>query len=106
MATLILDTDVDESWIPAIGDFEQRLDLLHARSRVKAARDLDEVAEGLRIVVRTQCNQKLLCEPESTSMRLPDSHKTSSLLFYVASAYSQQRNDKYASRPNIHISKV
>ena len=46
--------DVGEPWISAIGDFEQRLDTLYARSRVKAARDLGEVAEGLRIVVCTQ----------------------------------------------------
>ena len=47
-----MDTDVGEPWIAAITDFEQRLDVLKARSRVKAARDLGDVAEGLRIVVR------------------------------------------------------
>jgi hypothetical protein len=52
LAITILDTDVGEPWIAAITDFEQRLDVLKARSRVKAARDLGDVAEGLRIVVR------------------------------------------------------
>lgn len=52
LATTILDTDVGEPWIAAITDFERRLDVLNARSRVKAARDLGDVAEGLRIVVR------------------------------------------------------
>lgn len=47
----ILDTDVDESWIPAISEFEVRLEGLKVRGRVRAARDLGEVAEGLRIVV-------------------------------------------------------
>jgi hypothetical protein len=47
----ILDTDVDESWIPAISEFELRLEGLKVRGRVRAARDLGEVAEGLRIVV-------------------------------------------------------
>ena len=53
LASLILDSDVGEPWIGAIDDFERRLDTLNSRSRVKAARDLGEVAEGLRIVVRT-----------------------------------------------------
>ena len=52
LATLILDTDVGEPWITAIGDFERRLVSLKLRVRVKAARDLTDVAEGLRIVVR------------------------------------------------------
>ncbi len=47
----ILDTDVGESWISAISDFELRLEGLKVRGRVRAARDLGEVAEGLRIVV-------------------------------------------------------
>ena len=51
LATLILDTRVDDDWIPAIMEFERRLDILKLRVRVKAARDLSEVAEGLRIVV-------------------------------------------------------
>jgi vacuolar protein sorting-associated protein 52 len=51
LATLILDTDVGEPWVSAIYDFERRLDILETRNRVKAARDLGEVVEGLRIVV-------------------------------------------------------
>jgi hypothetical protein len=35
----------------AIEDFERRLEMLNARTRVRAARDLAEVVEGLRIVV-------------------------------------------------------
>ncbi|TDL29409.1 Vps52-domain-containing protein [Rickenella mellea] len=54
LATLILDTDVGEPWLSAIGDFEQRLKALAVRKRVKAARDLAEVAEGLRIVAATK----------------------------------------------------
>ncbi|KAF8842691.1 Vps52-domain-containing protein [Paxillus ammoniavirescens] len=50
LATTILDTEVGELWTPVIADFEKRLDALRARSRVKAARDLGDVVEGLRIV--------------------------------------------------------
>jgi len=48
---LILDTNVGEPWIDAVQDFERRLTLSKTRSRVKAARDLGGVLEGLRIVV-------------------------------------------------------
>lgn len=51
LAGIILDTNVGEPWIDAIMDFERRLNTSKARTRVKAARDLGEVAEGLRIVV-------------------------------------------------------
>ncbi|KAJ7590860.1 vacuolar sorting protein [Mycena floridula] len=54
LATLILDTNVGEAWITAIDDLERRLDMSKVRSRVKAARDLGEVAEGLRIVAATK----------------------------------------------------
>ena len=47
----ILDTEVGESWIPVITNFERRLETLKARARVKAARDLGDLSEGLRIVV-------------------------------------------------------
>lgn len=40
-----------EPWLIAIPELELRLDSLKARSRVKAARSLAEVAEGLRIAV-------------------------------------------------------
>jgi len=54
LTTLILDSDVGEPWIAAILDFERRLETTKARSRVKAARDLGEVSEGLRIVAATK----------------------------------------------------
>ncbi|KAJ7765024.1 vacuolar sorting protein [Mycena maculata] len=54
LATLILDSDVGESWILSIEEFERRLDTAKGRSRVKAARDLGEVSEGLRIVAATK----------------------------------------------------
>ncbi|THV08393.1 vacuolar sorting protein [Dendrothele bispora CBS 962.96] len=54
LTTLILDTDVSEPWIAAIDEFERHLDMTKARSRVKAARDLGEVVEGLRIVAATK----------------------------------------------------
>ncbi|KAK0498618.1 vacuolar sorting protein [Armillaria luteobubalina] len=54
IATVILDTDVGEPWIDIIDDFERRLDTCKARARVKAARDVGEVAEGLRIVAASK----------------------------------------------------
>ncbi|RPD67298.1 vacuolar sorting protein [Lentinus tigrinus ALCF2SS1-6] len=70
LATLILDTRVDENWIPAIMEFERRLETLKLRVRVKAARDLSEVAEGLRIVAATKLRTFFLSmlEPIRTSM--------------------------------------
>lgn len=54
LMTLILDTNVGEPWIDAVQDLERRLMLSKARVRVKAARDLGEVSEGLRIVAATK----------------------------------------------------
>ncbi|CCL99428.1 uncharacterized protein FIBRA_01446 [Fibroporia radiculosa] len=70
LATLILDTPVDEAWIPATGEFERRLNALKVRVRVKAARDLAEVAEGLRIVAATKLRSFFLAllQPIRTSM--------------------------------------
>ncbi|KAI0353539.1 Vps52-domain-containing protein [Trametes cingulata] len=70
LATLILDTRVSEDWIPAIVEFERKLDTLKLRVRVKAARDLSEVAEGLRIVAATKLRTFFLSllEPIRTSM--------------------------------------
>jgi len=52
LATLLLDTPVGEPWIDAVGQLETRLQSINARGRVKASRDLGEIAEALRIVVR------------------------------------------------------
>lgn len=52
LATTILDTDVGEQWLDAVADFERRMVIAKSRLRVKAARDLGDVIEGLRIVVR------------------------------------------------------
>ncbi|KAI0832302.1 Vps52-domain-containing protein [Trametes gibbosa] len=70
LATLILDTRVNEDWISAIVEFERRLNTLRLRVRVKAARDLSEVAEGLRIVAATKLRTFFLAllEPIRTSM--------------------------------------
>lgn len=59
LAKTILDTDVGDSWLSIIPEFEHRLNTLNARKRVKAARDLAEVAEGLRIVVRAISQHEL-----------------------------------------------
>ncbi|KAI0796778.1 Vps52-domain-containing protein [Abortiporus biennis] len=70
LATLILDTNVGESWIPAIADFERQLMSLKVRGRVKAARDMADVVEGLRIVAATKLRGFFLnlLQPIRTSM--------------------------------------
>lgn len=70
LAITILDTDVGEPWIATITDFERRSDLLKVRSRVKAARDLGDVAEGLRIVAATKLRTFFLAllQPIRTSV--------------------------------------
>lgn len=51
LVTLILDTNVADPWIPAIGELEKHLDILSARGRVKAAKDMAELAAELKLVV-------------------------------------------------------
>ncbi|THH15380.1 hypothetical protein EW146_g5088 [Bondarzewia mesenterica] len=70
LAATILDTHVSETWVPAIEDFERHLEMLKTRSRVRAARDLWEVAEGLRIVAATKLRAYFLAllDPVRTSM--------------------------------------
>jgi hypothetical protein len=51
LATLILDTNVGEPWIDAIAQFEAKIGAIKARGRVKASKDLGDVAQALRIVV-------------------------------------------------------
>ncbi|KAG8981966.1 hypothetical protein FRC05_000108 [Tulasnella sp. 425] len=54
LVTTILDTAVGEPWIPVIEEFQQKLQSIKVRSRVKAARDLAELVEGLRIAAATK----------------------------------------------------
>ncbi|KIP07046.1 hypothetical protein PHLGIDRAFT_30209 [Phlebiopsis gigantea 11061_1 CR5-6] len=60
LATRILDTPVGDTWVESIPEFETRLEALKLRGRVKAARDLSEVAEGLRIVAATKLRTHFL----------------------------------------------
>jgi hypothetical protein len=73
VALTILDTPVSDKWIPPIHDLEALLDSLlsHGRRResdsaglpaVKAAKDIEGVAEGLRIVAsHSQTHYKCCC---------------------------------------------
>ena len=51
LATTLLDSNVGDPWLDAVADFEKRMTTAKSRLRVKAARDLGDVIEGLRIVV-------------------------------------------------------
>lgn len=77
LATIILDTNVGEPWLSAIDDFEKRFEALKLRGRVKAARDLAEVVEGLRIVVRLLKGSGLYAESHTVHT---GSHETATVL--------------------------
>lgn len=51
LVATILDTPVGEPWLAAIEEFQTKLLSIKMRSRVKAARDLAELVEGVRIAV-------------------------------------------------------
>lgn len=51
LANIILDTEVGDPWIASIADLDRVLITVTARSKVKAARDMNDMTEGLRIVV-------------------------------------------------------
>jgi vacuolar protein sorting-associated protein 52 len=84
LITTILDTDVDELWIPAVAEFERRLEALKMRGRVRAARDLGEVAEGLRIVVRSSSSLNLLIHASPTRDGLMLQASTKLRAFFLA----------------------
>jgi hypothetical protein len=109
LATLILDTDVGEPWIVAIGDFERRLETAQSRARVKAARDVTEVAEGLRIVVSIPwalACQCLRCYLEDTDRLVSGCDQTSRLLSWDVSANPCQRHRKYAGHTDVHSAQI
>jgi hypothetical protein len=51
LITLLLETNVGEPWIPAISELEKHLDVLSVRGRVKAVKDMTELASELKLVV-------------------------------------------------------
>ena len=93
-----MDTDVKDAWISAIFEFEQRLNALKARKKVKAARDLSEVAEGLRIAV-CQCRPSLLV---NSQLFTSGSYQDSSLLSRTHTTDKNERHDQHASLTNVH----
>ena len=81
LATLILDSNVGEPWIEAIDELERRLNSSKARARVKAARDLGEVTEGLRIVVRLLSWSRTKFTNPLLVFRLPQNYELSFIPF-------------------------
>ncbi len=51
LATTLLDTNVGEPWIDAVAQLEARMGSIQTRGRVKASKDLGDVAQALGIVV-------------------------------------------------------
>ncbi|CCA73324.1 related to SAC2 protein [Serendipita indica DSM 11827] len=70
LATLLLDTNVGEPWIEAVAQFEEKLDAIKSRGRVKASKDLGEVAQALGIVIGTKLRSFFLAllQPIRTNM--------------------------------------
>ncbi|KAG8810652.1 hypothetical protein FRC17_002845 [Serendipita sp. 399] len=101
LATLLLDTNVGEPWIEAIAQFEKIFDAIKARGRVKASKDLSEVAQALGIVVATKLRAFFLALLQpirsnmSTNMQVL---QTSVLLKYKSLFKYLQRN-----HPNVAI---
>lgn len=54
LATTLLDTNVGEPWIDAVAQLEARLGSIQTRGRVKASKDLGDVAQALGIVAATK----------------------------------------------------
>ncbi|KLO11242.1 hypothetical protein SCHPADRAFT_921851, partial [Schizopora paradoxa] len=94
LAETILDTDVGEQWLTVIPDLEHRLSTLNARKRVKAARDLAEVAEGLRIVAATKMRSFFFAviQPIKASMNTNMQVLQTSVLIKYRSLYEFLQN--------------
>lgn len=103
MTTIILDTDVGEPWIEAIPEFEQKLEALKTRVRVKAARDMAEVAEGLRIVVRVA---DLTHISHVIHLGVAGRNQTASFLSRSVAAHTYEYDDKFASCTELNISQI
>jgi len=95
LATLLLDTPVGEPWIDAVGQLETRLQSIKARGRVKASRDLMEIAEALRIVVRVP-KHYLVRFGKLLTTTFQGCNETSCLLPCFTTAYPNQHEYKHA----------
>lgn len=79
-------------------DFEMRIQTCKGRSRVKAARDLGDVIEGLRIVVREPWTGSNMA---GTYLASTDGYQIESLLYRSICANSGQCDHQHASSPGI-----
>lgn len=87
-----------EPWITAVEEFEKLLNMVKARSRVKAARDLGEVAEGLRIVVRPFPG---IYATVYLTASLPGSNEITRILSGTIQAHPRERYNEHASNANV-----
>lgn len=79
------------------------METIKARSRVKAARDLMEVVEGLRIVVRLHCC--LFIRTLSSSCYI-GSHQVAGILPGAVPAHSEQCDYEHAGHADVSSIKV
>lgn len=98
LATTLLDTNVGEPWLDAVPDFERRMTTAKSRLRVKAARDLGDVIEGLRIVVGKFLILGVIIW---LKRRVQGGDQTSFLFPGPIPANPKQCHDEYASHPNV-----
>jgi Vps52 / Sac2 family len=107
IVTTILDTNVGEPWIPAVADFERRLEALKGRQRVRAARDLGEVAEGLRIVVGPKSSSGADSRVTQSKMTaIVGSHEVARLFPRSPATYTCEYDHEYACNTNNCVPQV
>lgn len=73
LVQIIVDTEVDDSWIPAVTELDAKLGAIRSGPRLESRKTLDEAAESLRVKVRP-CSQF----PAAPSDSLCRQHKRSS----------------------------
>ncbi|TNY20627.1 Sac2 family-domain-containing protein [Rhodotorula diobovata] len=73
LITTIVDTDVDDAWIPAVRDLDNKLGAIRGGARVDSRRNLDEAAEALRVAASSKILTHLvsLLKPYTLSLSSP-----------------------------------
>ena len=103
LATLLLDTNVGEPWIEAVVQFEAKLDAIKARGRVKASKDLGEVAQALGIVVRAE--PRRICVTPNVWITI-DWYQATRILLGAPAADTHKHEHQYASFADLGVPQI
>ncbi|GAA5932560.1 hypothetical protein JCM3775_005959 [Rhodotorula graminis] len=73
LISTILDTDVNDAWIPAVRELDAKLGAIRGGARVDSRRNLDEAAEALRVAASSKILSHLvsLLKPYTLSLSSP-----------------------------------